>query len=216
MRTIKTVKELDALLDRLDPDDWQSEDGDPLVDFESEQFLGDVRALIELAGRSRATLAVVLYDPSAHVEAAVSGPYSYCPIHGDLLAGGRSMRCIEAAPGHEYPALQLQSESLARQTSGHQDGAEMIASERRRHIEEEGHAPAGDIGRSTELADAAQAYLLHPDGAVHLRANGVVPVAWPWDANSWKPTPGDRVRELVKAGSLIAAAIDARLAEASQ
>ena len=31
---------------------------------------------------------------------------------------------------------------------------------------------------------------------------------WPWDDEWWKPTPDDRIRELVKAGALIAAEID--------
>lgn len=31
---------------------------------------------------------------------------------------------------------------------------------------------------------------------------------WPWDKSWWKPTPDDRIRELIKAGALIAAEID--------
>ncbi len=31
---------------------------------------------------------------------------------------------------------------------------------------------------------------------------------WPWDKEYWKPTPNDRIRELTKAGALIAAEID--------
>ena len=31
---------------------------------------------------------------------------------------------------------------------------------------------------------------------------------WPWNLIWWKPTPNDRIRELVKAGALIAAEID--------
>lgn len=34
------------------------------------------------------------------------------------------------------------------------------------------------------------------------------PLRWPWEAEAFKPTPDDRVRELVKAGALIAAEID--------
>lgn len=36
---------------------------------------------------------------------------------------------------------------------------------------------------------------------------------WPWDLAALKLTPDDRVRELAKAGALIAAAIDVELAE---
>jgi len=35
-----------------------------------------------------------------------------------------------------------------------------------------------------------------------------VPPIWPWEKSWWKPTPNDRVKELVKAGALIAAEID--------
>ena len=31
---------------------------------------------------------------------------------------------------------------------------------------------------------------------------------WPWNVVWWKPTPDDRIRELAKAGALIAAEID--------
>lgn len=31
---------------------------------------------------------------------------------------------------------------------------------------------------------------------------------WPWNWNWWKPTPDDRIKELRKAGALIAAEID--------
>jgi hypothetical protein len=31
---------------------------------------------------------------------------------------------------------------------------------------------------------------------------------WPWTQRTFKPTPHDRIRELVKAGALIAAEID--------
>lgn len=31
---------------------------------------------------------------------------------------------------------------------------------------------------------------------------------WPWDDKYWKPTPEDRIKELSKAGALIAAQID--------
>lgn len=34
------------------------------------------------------------------------------------------------------------------------------------------------------------------------------PVGWPWSAKYWKPCPNNRVRELAKAGALIAAEID--------
>ena len=35
-----------------------------------------------------------------------------------------------------------------------------------------------------------------------------IPPTWPWDESWFKPTPDDRIRELVKAGALILAEID--------
>jgi hypothetical protein len=79
-------------------------------------------------------------------------------------------------------------------------GIELIAAERRRQIEAEGWTPEhDDAHRNNELARAAAAYALPDDyrDCDH----------WPWN-DSWKPTPDDRIRELVKAGALIVAEID--------
>ena len=56
----------------------------------------------------------------------------------------------------------------------------------------------------------------HPSGSVlsaELRevlrsCRDGAPYLWPWRPSWWKPTPDDRVRELVKTGALIAAEID--------
>jgi hypothetical protein len=98
-------------------------------------------------------------------------------------------------------------------------GAEMIAAERQRQIEQEGWSAGHDKIEhdSGELAAAAICYALHPfsderrGGDFRVPAGSVVPVGWPWEPEWWKPTPKDRVRELVKAGALIAAEIDRRL-----
>lgn len=94
------------------------------------------------------------------------------------------------------------------------DGATLIAWERRRQISDEGWTPAHDDGHAYgEMALAAACYAL-PD--VHRAEMGInepefggdgSPRLWPW-GGYWKPTPDDRVRELVKAGALIAAEID--------
>jgi hypothetical protein len=34
------------------------------------------------------------------------------------------------------------------------------------------------------------------------------PKHWPWDLNSWKPSPDNRIKELVKAGALVVAEIE--------
>lgn len=86
----------------------------------------------------------------------------------------------------------------------------MIAAERERQITSEGRSLEHDRSHSgDQLAQAAAAYLLPPE----YREAGIPPHIWPWDAWDWKPTPHDRVRELVKAGALIAAEIDRLLTD---
>lgn len=84
---------------------------------------------------------------------------------------------------------------------------ELIARERRRQVFEENFTPQHDRGHLTEsaLARASACYAL-PEGM-----RGLVDGIWPFDFEWWKPTPDDRIRELVKAGGLVAAEIDARL-----
>lgn len=89
-------------------------------------------------------------------------------------------------------------------------GIDLIAAERERQITEEGYTAFNYEGRAEDLTTAAWCYAL----CVSLRLNpkligdGLgVPYAWPWHPDYWKPT-GDPVRDLTKAGALIAAAID--------
>lgn len=95
-------------------------------------------------------------------------------------------------------------------------GLDLIAAERQRQIAVEGWTPEHDAGHAGNeaLARAAAAYAT----PARLREQLPVPFAglpalWPWDFCHWKPTPDDRVRELVKAGALIAAEIDRLAAE---
>lgn len=88
-------------------------------------------------------------------------------------------------------------------------GATLIAAERQRQIDAEGWTPEHDAEHdSDDLACAAVCYATPP----HLRPlSGEAPggpARWPWERRFWKPTPDDRVRELVKAGALVAAEID--------
>lgn len=90
------------------------------------------------------------------------------------------------------------------------NGIALIATERGRQIEQEGWtADHDDQHADGELAIAAACYAL----AEHARSYGrhyvdELPVKWPWHEGWWKPTPDDRIRELAKAGALIAAEID--------
>lgn len=85
-------------------------------------------------------------------------------------------------------------------------GVDLIAAERQRQIDAEGWTPEHDAEHDRDdLALAAVGYATPP----HLRPlSGGAPRWWPWERRFWKPTPDDRVRELVKAGALIAAEID--------
>jgi hypothetical protein len=97
-------------------------------------------------------------------------------------------------------------------------GADLIAAERRRQVEAEGCEPEhDDTHAGEELAYAAVCYATpEEDRRGYRSGRGLAPGTawqwiphwWPWEVQSWKPTPNDRVRELVKAGALIAAEID--------
>jgi hypothetical protein len=89
-------------------------------------------------------------------------------------------------------------------------GTELIALERRRQVEQEGYNDRHDDNeRGGQLALAAACYAI-PDfhrGPMD-GMNCILPKLWPYAVVWWKPVPRDRVRELVKAGALIAAEID--------
>lgn len=84
------------------------------------------------------------------------------------------------------------------------DGAALIAIERQRQIEKEQWSAAHDDDHTdSELAAAGAAYALYAQAG----AGSHPAPCWPWHAEWWKPTD-DPVRNLVKAGALIAAEID--------
>lgn len=101
-------------------------------------------------------------------------------------------------------------------TYGADTGVGMIAAERQRQQSEEGWSARHDDGhRLGEIALAAAAYAVPPDVRDDAYTSPVLRIShrlwevlWPWSRAEWKPTPRDRVRELVKAGALIAAEID--------
>lgn len=91
-------------------------------------------------------------------------------------------------------------------------GVELIADERKRQVEVEGWTAEHDAEyREEQLALAAASYALPQysrDALSRKYPYGDAPATWPWLEVWWKPTPHDRIRELVKAGALIAAEID--------
>lgn len=100
--------------------------------------------------------------------------------------------------------------------SVHYSGVDLIARERKRQIVEEGWSAQHDDSHADgSLAMVAAIYALpewqfgasFPGG--RLRVN-LAEALWPtsWSRLWYKPCPDDRIRELVKAGALIAAEID--------
>jgi hypothetical protein len=87
-----------------------------------------------------------------------------------------------------------------------QSGIWLIANERERQINQEGWSAEYDRKHvNGELAIAAACYALPQ---IVRMAWGVIQRLWPWDIQWFKPDPYNRIRELVKAGALIAAEID--------
>jgi len=97
-------------------------------------------------------------------------------------------------------------------------GIERIAAERKRQIEKEGWTlEHDDFHDNGQLATAGACYAISD----YLRGREITFVTplgkntlslenalWPWAWEWWKPTPENRIRELEKAGALIAAEID--------
>lgn len=90
------------------------------------------------------------------------------------------------------------------------EGANLIEVERCRQVEREGfsleHDDSHDRG---ELIEAATAYIMAAIKCErHERyMNKQPPKQWPWDDSDWKPSD-DTIRNLTKAGALLAAEID--------
>lgn len=99
------------------------------------------------------------------------------------------------------------------------EGAALIAAERARHVSQEGWTPKHDDEHTNyELSSAACCYAQPGRNGPYSHPNpGFAPPGWPWDEEWWKPSE-DAVRNLVKAGALIAAEIDRlqRAARAAQ
>ena len=93
------------------------------------------------------------------------------------------------------------------------NGIELIATERKRQMEIEGWTPEHDKQHdSGELARAAACYAFEAVSLPTIDVKRFIYDNWPWSRKWWKPTPDDTIRQLVKAGALIAAEIDRRLA----
>lgn len=95
-------------------------------------------------------------------------------------------------------------------------GVELIAIERKRQVEKEGWTVEHDNNHADIcLAVAGSSYALDvasnhtgEDKLWKPIYKNVSKDVWPFDEEWFKPTPDDPIRQLVKAGALIAAEID--------
>jgi hypothetical protein len=148
-------------------------------------------------------------DTKAPVVADLAGPGpalgddSLITLHRDdvmrtlaWVATGEATVDVVRAAARELEALAISGTA----------GGDLIAAERQRQITAEEYTASHDAEHdSGELASAAACYAWYSVG-------GSRPVArWPWDERWWKPKGGP-VRNLVKAGALIVAEIDRRIA----
>lgn len=83
-------------------------------------------------------------------------------------------------------------------------GIELIAEERKRQMEGEGWTAEMDGQQNSgQLARAAISYIIYGLGQDE---EGESFEGWPWRVESWKPK--DHIRNLIRAGAMIAAEID--------
>lgn len=110
------------------------------------------------------------------------------------------------------------SSETTKDTDKMKTGMELIAAERERQVTAEGWTPEHDSTHERgELTEAACCYAQAAVGLVLgecienirqvLESDHTQAMWWPWDEEWWKPSD-DPVRNLVKAGALIAAEID--------
>jgi hypothetical protein len=94
-------------------------------------------------------------------------------------------------------------------------GIQLIAEERQRQIEKENWTAEHDSQYENEELALAGAIYATPE---RWRSYGPdkLPLMWPWEQEWWKPTPENRIRELTKAGALIAAQLDRELAKEAE
>lgn len=116
---------------------------------------------------------------------------------------------IKGVAGEFYPCKPDIFEATY-EAPGHQsEGVARIATERRRQVEVEGWTPEHDDKHDGfQLVGASLCYLLY---AGSFPEPGSPPPSWPWEDQWWKPHGA--IRNLERAGALIAAEIDRLLRE---
>lgn len=87
-------------------------------------------------------------------------------------------------------------------------GVELIAAERKRQIEEEGWTAEHDDAEHA-IGDLARSGVCYASLMMYESPERTMkpPALWPWADRYWKPSP-NQLRNLAKAGALIAAEMD--------
>lgn len=101
---------------------------------------------------------------------------------------------------------------IAQWEASKNSGCFLIVNERARQIVKEVFTPEHDDTHSRgEMMSAAQDYIAEAKRILRdhepIHDSRGLPFGWPWEASWWKPSP-DPIRNLVKAGALLAAEID--------
>lgn len=87
-------------------------------------------------------------------------------------------------------------------------GIDIIADERKT-ILDDGYTIDKDLKfKDNELVRASVCYLRRPFYASHIQTGQNYPTDFPFSPIKWKPSIDDRIKELAKAGALIASEID--------
>lgn len=126
-----------------------------------------------------------------------------------------SCNCMRASGSSSATLLEARHTTITKMKTG----TELIAEERARQINSENWTASHDDGhKRMEMSQAAVAYasaavLLVLDASSVADISTSRPMDWPWARKWWKPS-NEPIRNLVKAGALIAAEID-RLQRAS-
>ena len=126
---------------------------------------------------------------------------------------------------NEIPQLQKQT-IMTQESKIMKTGIELIAEEREKQITKLGYDAMHDESHSVEqLVNAAKAYLM-PDyvtdtkdrydyndyddeGIDEIERNNITyPVYWPFQPEEWHGTDDPLIKQLIKGGAMIAAAID--------
>jgi len=129
-----------------------------------------------------------------------------CPYQGQIMQFTPDREEL-----HEKNITKLINAGLAECKDKPLTGVELIAKERKRQIDVEGFSAEHDDELiNDELSNAAACYALSPEYlAMNVDDGGsLLHTVFPFNMEWYKQTMGDRKRDLVKAGALVAAELD--------